>query len=426
MMSFFKKLSGKTPLAHEQQGDELFASDLWGKAKIEYERALEKLERSPAPDPDLRARLQEKIVGAKEALARGHKRSADDMLDAGFYDDARELYLLALELTDDPAFQTELEEKQNLLDFQMNQSVAESLPDEDDLPFEDDNLPAEKEETEYYQQDRNEDDTFLALCGALPEDVQKAYLSYGTNFKKGYLALNRGEFSVAIERLHDAIAENATAGSFIPLELATAYLNLDRHAEAQQLLETLLENQPQTLPAYQLLCEIFWEKRAFDRAEALLGAVPSELTESVAVYILKGENMFRAGNHTAARSFYQKFLKDYGWDERIALALARTHEALNELANARNLYREMMAQCQSCHSRIDPFIKERYADLCFESGMLGTDILELYLALAQEKPGKAADYYEKVSRIYAAQGNSQEAGRFQAISEKIANKKDTE
>ena len=150
--------------------------------------------------------------------------------------------------------------------------------------------------------------------------------------------------------------------------------------------------------------------------------MPEELTESVAVYVLKGETLFRAGNPAAAKTIYQKFLKEYGWNERIVRALATTHEALNELANARNLYREMMAQCRSCHARIDPFIRERYADLCFDSGMLSTDILELYLALAQEVPDKAADYYEKVSHIYAAEGNSKEAGRFRAISEKIANK----
>lgn len=422
MKSFFKKFSGKSPLSHENEGDELFAADLWGKAKIEYERALQKLERTEAPDPDFKARLQKKIVAAKEALARGHKRSAEDMLDAGFYDDARELYLLALELTEDPALQSELEEKQKLLDFQVNKTIEESLPEDETPPFEDDDLAFETEESEGLLQGEAEDETFSALCGALPDNVQKAYLSYGENFKKGYLALNRGKFSEAADFLGRAMSENQVSDSFIPLELATAYLNLDRHTQAQQLLETLLKNQPQTLPAYQLLCEIFWEKNEFDRARALLDQVPDELTESVAVYLLKGETLFRGGKHTEAKAFYQTFLKQFGWDERIARALARTHEALNELANARNLYREMMAQCHSCHTRIDPFIKERYADLCFDSGMLSSDILELYLALAQEVPARAADYYEKVSRIYAAQGNQREAARFQAIAEKIAQK----
>ncbi|MGD8493151.1 MAG: tetratricopeptide repeat protein [Desulfobacterales bacterium] len=420
MKSFFKKFSGKTPLSHENEGDELFAADLWGKAKIEYEHALQKLERTEAPDPDFKARLQKKIVSTKEALACGHKRSADDMLDAGFYDDARELYLLALELTEDPTLQSELKEKQKLLDFHVTKTIEESLP-EDDMPhFEDDDLAFETEESEELQQGEGEDETFSALCGALPDNVQKAYLSYGSNFKKGYLALNRGEFSEAADYLSRALSENPASDSFIPLELATAYLNLDRHTQAQQLLETLLNEQPQALPAYQLLCEIFWEKNEFDRARALLDQVPEELTESVAVYLLKGECLFRGGKYAEAKTFYQTFLKQYGWDERVARALARTHEALNELANARNLYREMMVQCRSCHARIDPFIKERYADLCYDSGMLSSDILELYLTLAQEVPARAPEYFEKVSRIYAALGNEKEAVRFRAIAEKMA------
>ena len=130
MKSFFKKFSGKTPSSHEIEGDELFAADLWGKAKIEYERALQKLERTEAPDPDFKARLQKKIRSAKEALARGHKRSADDMLDSGFYDDARELYLLALELTEDPELQSELEEKFKLLDHETGEAVKALLTSE--------------------------------------------------------------------------------------------------------------------------------------------------------------------------------------------------------------------------------------------------------------------------------------------------------
>ena len=150
--------------------------------------------------------------------------------------------------------------------------------------------------------------------------------------------------------------------------------------------------------------------------------MPEELKESVAVYLLKGETFFQAGNFSAAKDFYRNFLKSYGFSELIARALAKTHEASNELANARNLYREIMDQCRSCRARIDPFIKQRYADLCFDSGMLNTDILELYLSLAQELPDSAADFYEKVSRIYAARENDSEARRFRAIAEKLASK----
>ena len=412
-MSFLKIFSGKSPEAHEQKGDELVADDFWGKAKVEYERALEKLERTAPTNENLKSRVQEKIKHTKAALAYRHKLNADDMLEAGFYHDARELYTLALELTEDDKLKTDLAQKLEQLDFQMSKKVEETIVD-----YEVDEEQAGEEQSK--EPNGQADEYFAALCGTLPADVQKAYRSYGDNFKKGYLALNQGDFVVAIDFLTRAAKENPTSDSYIPLELATACLNLKKYSEAQQLLETFIENQPQALPAYQLLCETYWEIGAFEQAEALLDSVPGELTESVAVFILKGETLFHSGNHSGAKQLYQNFLGTYGWNETVARALAKNHEALNEFANARNLYRKIMDECRGCHARIDPFIKQRYADLCFDSGMLNTDILDLYLALAQELPDNAAEYYEKVSRIYAAQGNETEAGRFRAIAEKMA------
>jgi tetratricopeptide (TPR) repeat protein len=411
-MAFLKIFQRKTPQEHEHKGDELFADELWGKAKIEYEKALDKLEMIAAPDDDLKTRLREKVHRVQETLAKNHMHNADDMFEAGFYDDARELYYLALELSKDPDIRNSLEEKLKQLDFRLTKVIEKQLPGDS---------PAKEESvgTAYAAED---DEYFGALCGSLPAEVQRAYRGYGENFKAGYLALNRGDFAQAADFLKQAMVENPPAGSYIPLELATAYLNMEKPAEAQRLLETLAKDLPQALPVYQLLCEIYWEKKAFDRAEALLASVPEELKESVAVYLLKGETFFQAGNFSAAKDFYRNFLKSYGFSELIARALAKTHEASNELANARNLYREIMDQCRSCRARIDPFIKQRYADLCFDSGMLNTDILELYLSLAQELPDSAADFYEKVSRIYAARENDSEARRFRAIAEKLASK----
>ena len=77
-----------------------------------------------------------------------------------------------------------------------------------------------------------------------------------------------------------------------------------------------------------------------------------------------------------------------------------------------------MNQCRSCRARIDPFIKQKFADLSFDSGLNTTEVLEMYLSLAREIPQNAADYYHKISRIYTAQGNEEEARRFQLIAEK--------
>jgi tetratricopeptide (TPR) repeat protein len=411
-MSILKLFSGKTPEEHEQKGDELFSVDLWGKAKVEYERALDKLEKTSPHNYELKTRLQEKMNQAKEALALGHKQNADDLMESGFYDDARELYALSRELTEDSMLKNDLEIKLKELDFQLDKTLREELPDFD----------YETPETEEPEFPEEGDEYFRALCGTLPMDVQKDYLSYGNNFKKGYMALNRSDFATAADYLSRVMEEDPSADSYVPLELATAYLNLGKHSEAQQLLEAFIESRPQALPAYQLLCEIFWERKAFDQAEALLASVPEELTESVAVFILKGETHYHAGNFADAKDFYRNFMATYGWNELVARALAKTHEAMNELANARNVYREIMDQCRSCHARLDPFIKQRYADLCFDSGMYNNEILELYLSLAQEIPANATDYFEKVSRIYTAQGNEGEARRFRAIAEKLASK----
>jgi hypothetical protein len=92
------------------------------------------------------------------------------------------------------------------------------------------------------------------------------------------------------------------------------------------------------------------------------------------------------------------------------------------MANARNIYSEIMAQCHSCRARIDPFIKQKFADLSFASGLNTPAVLELYLSLAREVPQNAVEYYQKISRIYSAQGNLEEARRFQQISEEYESK----
>ncbi|MBC8417086.1 MAG: hypothetical protein H8E10_00650 [Desulfobacterales bacterium] len=74
-----------------------------------------------------------------------------------------------------------------------------------------------------------------------------------------------------------------------------------------------------------------------------------------------------------------------------------------------------MGRCNSCHARIDPVIKHRYAELCFADGMNGSEILELYLSLAGEIPDNASKYFDRISRLYTAQGNAVEAERFRAF-----------
>ena len=418
-MGLLSIFSGKAPENYEQKGDALFEANAYGKAIVEYERALDRLGKTSPRDDGYRQTLQDKIRTNKERLAREHQQTAQNLMEAGHDYDARQYIDLALELTEDPELKNALEQQLQTREVYETEDIENDIPEVEIQEQEPDDEDEQIEEP----LDRDEDDEhFAALIGTLPDDVQDTYLGYGDAFKTGYLSLNRGDFEDAAKHLAAAMEAHPDPASYIPLELATACLNLGKHEEARGLLEAFLEHHPDALPAYQLLCEVFWETEAFDRAEELLASLPPDLEASVAGYLLRGETLFQAGKYAETKSFYRGFFKTYEWNESIARALAKTHEALGEMANARNIYSEIMAQCSSCHSRIDPFIKQKFADLSFASGLNTTAVLELYLSLAREVPQNAVEYYQKISKIYSAKGNLEEARRFQQIAEKYENK----
>jgi tetratricopeptide (TPR) repeat protein len=414
-MGILKFFSSKDPEDYEKKGDALFETGAYGKAIAEYERALERLEKSSPWDDGYRQSLRDKTLSCKEQLALGHEKTATDLMEAGHNDDARQYIELARELTGDDQLKAKLEQHLKQLDTDSIESIQTALPNFD-IPDQ------EKESEEEPVHTVQDDEHFTALIGTLPEEIQETYRNYPAAFKTGYLALNQGDFEQAAENLAQAMHEFDDPQSYIPLELATACLNLTKYEDACRHAETFLQHHPDALPAYQLLCEIFWETKSFDRAESLLASLPDELAESVAGYLMRGESLYHAGKFAEAKMFYREFSKKYEWHESIAQALAKAHEALGERTNARYIYGEIMDQCRSCHSRVDPYLKQKFADLSFESGHKTSEVLELYLSLAQEIPQNAADYYQKISRIYSAQGNETEAQRFQAISEKYEEK----
>jgi len=404
-MGLLKTIFCQTPEKIEQRGDTLFDAAGWGRAKIEYEKALDSLETaSPTYEASV-ARLQEKLRRSKEALARQHTQTGEDLMEQGYDDEAREWLQLAATLSRDPALISEIENHLLEMERPTGEDIQKDMPEPGFFPHVDNETVSHEPE----------DETFMALCGALPEEVRVAYSSYGASFKSGYLALNRGEFDLAADELSRAMEENPAPDSFILLELATAFLNLGELDEAQRLLETFLQYHPDALPGYQVLCEVFWEMRAFDRAEALLAGCSEELKNSLAYYLLKGGTLFHAGNYSEAKSFYQGFQNEYGWTEPVARALAGTFEALGDYENARDMYAEIMTQCSSCHTRIDPGVKRKFADISFDLAQNDTTALETYLSLAQEDPDNSPYYYKRISQIYASLGNEEEARRFQSF-----------
>lgn len=411
-MSFLKFFAGPTSDKLEKKGDALFHSGSWGQAKIEYERALAKAEKEGGLTRRRETHLFLKIEKAVEALAQAHQKTAEDLIEGGYYDDARPYLSLALEITSDDARRRALTALSEKLES-LQQAEGENEPAEEYYGLADDPVMDEPDGVDM-------DEQYYAVCGTLPPEIQEAYLSYDENFRLGYLALNTGDFDAAATHLSLAMAAESTPDSYIPLELATAYLHLGRLGDARELLVPFLKHHPEALPAYQLLCDIYWEEKDFSKADALLDSVPENLANSLALRLLRGETRYRAGDFDAAKTLYQTFINNRGWQEEIALALAKAHEASGENENARRIYMDIMGRCTGCRTKIDPEIKHKYAELSFAGGIYDVQVLELYLALAQEMPDRAPVYYDRVSRIYAARGNEAEAARFRRIARQTA------
>ena len=411
-MSFLKLFSGPTSEKLEKKGDALLDSGSWGQAKLEYERTLVKAEKEGSLSLNRKELLGRKIEKANEALSKNHQKTAENFIEGGYFEDARPFLSLALEVTSDETRAREIEALTEKLES-LQQAEAEEELAEEFYGLADEQTPDESYEVSL-------DEQYHAVCGTLPPEIQETYLSYGENFKAGFLSLNNGDFESAANYLSKAMADNSNPDSYIPLELATAYVHLGKLTEARELLLPLLEHHPEALPAYQLLCDIYWEEKNFDRADALIDSVPEKLTDSLAVLLLRGETRHRAGDFEKAKAIYQTFLDNRGWEDEVAIALARAHEASNENESARLVYREIMGRCTGCGAKVNPEVKHKYAELSFAAKIHDSSVLELYLSLAGEIPQNAPVYYERVSRIYAAWGNETEAARFRSIAKQAA------
>lgn len=407
-MGIFKLFGGKTPEDLEKKGDALAGAGEFGRAKMVYENALDLCRKRPPSDPALKARLDEKIGRAQEDLAQQHKAQGLEILESDYGEAALDSFRLAHSLTRDPDLKRELE------DLIQKASETSSSAREHPSDLDADLFTGDAEAAPETAGSRSE--TFAALIGSLPEDVRRAFRGYGEAFEEGYVALNTGDFEQAAESLSEALEEQPDADYILP-ELATAYLNLDMHTDAWDLIERFQEARPEALHTYPVLCEILWAVDEFDRALKWLDACPAPLDQAPPLLLLRGETLRRAGRAQEAEALLEEALDDRGFDPEIARALAHTYEAHGKKEEARDLYGKLLSECRTCAGPSDPAAKQRYALLSFELGDRSSGVLELFLSLAQEHPDHRDEYLDKVRQIYADQGNEAEARRFEQLLE---------
>ena len=415
-MKFSHFFTGKPYHEIEKNADALLQMGEYGSAKLEYEKALLKLAKQTPEPSEAKNNIEEKIAKCKDALALEHKKAAENLTETGHYEEAEEILQLARELVQDKQLAIEIEERlRGVKDHSTPHETSRiSVPEE-----------VSEDATEFVYQESIEE-YYTALISTLPKTEQEVYLGYEDPFREGYVKLNQGEFEDAVSLLSQALETDPSSKSFIQLELATAHLNLGNNSESCFLLEGFLKDYPESLRAYPPLCEIYWQNEQFDEAQGLLMNCPEPLRDSSGIHLLIGETLFHAGQYHDAESHYLDYLDSRGWDEAIALALAKTLEALGGLVKEQKQYSEIMNRCQGCGTPIDPLIKQKYADISLETGDHSTNILELYLGLVQEKPENRTDYYQKISMIYELNGNQDEARRFKSFAEQSQHKDGSE
>lgn len=403
-MKFSHLFTGKPYHEIEKNADAFFQMGEYGSAKLEYERALHK---SAKKAPEAHDHLKAKIIECKNALALEHRKSAENLMEAGLHEEAEDLLQLALELAQDERLAIEIEEQLKQL------KTHPPVPETSRI-----SLPGENvEDAKEFVYQESETEYFAALINTLSEREQEIYFGYEDPFREGYVKLNQGYFEEAVTLLSQALQTNASSTGFIRLELASAHLNLGNNAEGCLLLESFLKDYPESLRAYPPLCDIYWQEKAFDKAKQLLTNCPDPLNDSPEIQLLIGETLFHAGRYHDAESHCLDYLNAHGEDQAITLALAKTFEALGSKEKAQKQYAEIMNNCRGCGKTIDPLIKQKYADISLESGDHSSSILELYLGLVQEVPENRADYYQKISMIYELNGNEGEALRFRSFAE---------
>jgi len=409
-MGLLKFFAGRNPEDYEKEGDAYCDISEFGEAKLQYENALNRLVKKRPDDIESADRLREKIARSRESLARAHTNRGKDLMELGHYDDAEDILLLALELTEQDKLRKEIEELLKKVKNRKKEELIEEITDDGN---EEDNT-----ETPLYTE--SDDEYFTALVNVLPEEIRHAYLSYGETFKKGYVALNHGEYEEAHVLLSSALEE--TGGNHISYEIGTACLNMGRASEARSVAEAYVRDNPGLSRGYHLLCEVLWEMEAFDEAHEIIHSGPSDLRNTVHMKLLEGETLSRAGQYEEAESFYNDYRTTHGWDENIVRAQAVNCEALGKISQANDLYGQIMNDCRQCRVRIDPVIKLRYAETAFKLGKRSSAILELYLSLAEEIPDERAHFFRRISDIYASQGHEGESMRYLAFTERLGKK----
>ncbi len=262
-MGFFDRILGRDAATLRAKGDSLRAAGRWGLARHEYAAALASLEGSPEAD-EVRGHLAE----CEAQLATERRSRAEELAELGHVEEAQAALREALELTRD-------DEGREAIFGHMRSIDEQAASDEADA----EHTPGDPEGEEFLGEAPDEQ-LELRLLGVDDPARADAYRTMPSEFLAGWLHLEDGDAADAISTLEPLLADDDSG--YVARELGRALLLGDRFDEAAERLREYLGPDVADDPtAAESLAVALWRgpgaEEAVEVLDAILEADPDRL-----------------------------------------------------------------------------------------------------------------------------------------------------
>jgi len=237
-----------------------------------------------------RMELQDQLDKANRSLFQQHSAEARRYEDGRSVVRAIEYYRLALEFAPTSADRDDIIGQIGQLEHRVADAVdaeagvvrASIAPQGADVD-EDFEVPEE-----------DEDEAFVALLGALPDDQADLYESLGASFKSGYVALMQGRLDAAAQHL-EPLLEADGDNAYLQYEVGRLRLLQRRFEDAESLLSEACRRGPDVVSLRHARIEALWGLEDWATAERAVEEafeIDDELLEN---FVYAAETCLRSG-----------------------------------------------------------------------------------------------------------------------------------
>ncbi|MEL6181511.1 MAG: tetratricopeptide repeat protein, partial [Myxococcota bacterium] len=288
-MGFFQKLFGRDWSAFKQRGDTYFTNHEWGRARGEYQEALRRLEDEAGSDAvDARNIIRDKLEQVHLKLYQTHLEKARTFEDNGAHQRAIEFYRLALD------FAQGSESRQGLLDRIV--AIEHTMKENSNAAASRKRAHAPQAVDIETTEEEQEHEAFYVLLSDLEPAQADVYEALGDDFRRGYMALMRGDLEDA-EALLSPFLERDPDNTFLQYEVGRLRLAQDRYEEAEALLREACASSPDMLLLRHARIEALWGLNDLETAERVVEESFEIDDELLANFRYAGETCLRSGEY---------------------------------------------------------------------------------------------------------------------------------